>query len=230
MTRFGETLLAADRRPFAGRLVNPFSFFTLFTAGRTLRKMTVYQICNILCEGKSLNDLNQLWMKANLRWTVAQTANWTVGYGTAMFCSGQFVAKRLLPLLGARGFTSLGAACGFVAMLINGAVQRGWAFWAALLVNTPTINGIGAAAVKSAATKHAMNAGLGPGEYAGAFANLRALVYIVGPLFYSRLYALCLTRGHPPGAPYFVCAVVAFALPELMHRSWSDEDMAPKSA
>ena len=42
--------------------------------------------------------------------------------------------------------------------------------------------------VKSLATKFALQAGMGAGEYQGQFANMRALMYIIGPLINSQLY------------------------------------------
>ena len=192
-----------------------------------LRKLTVFNLLSVFSEGKCLNDLNQLWMKSNLGWTVPQTANWTISYGVAMFFSG-YLAKFAIPVCGPRLFTHCAYACGLGAMMINATQQSVTGFWAGLLVNFPAINGIGGSAMKAIATAEAIEgAGMGGGEYAGAYANLRAFIYIIGPLLYSRLYARFSLSG-TAGNTWFAVALIGFLLPEMLHLSWKDSELFPK--
>lgn len=91
---------------------------------------------------------------------------------------------------------------------------------------TPVQNATGGVAMKSLATKHANAAG-GQGEYAGQFANLRALVYVFGPMFATSLYQQLDARGLPTCLSFYVMALLGFVLPELLHWSWRTEDMEP---
>lgn len=220
-----ETLRPEKRRPFDGKPVSPFSFLGLFTRTAMLRKLTVYNMLGITNEGKCVNDLNQLWMKGNLKWSVGQTATWTMSSGLLGMIAGAFFAKPMLKHLGPRGATSVAALFGILSFCLKGASADGASYWAGSVAALPFMGGGGS--MKSAATKHAIAAGMGAGQYSGMYANLRALIYVVGPLLYTRLYAYQVARGRNPGMAYLAGAVISCLIPELMHRMWSDRELYP---
>ena len=57
------------------------------------------------------------------------------------------------------------------------------------LIMTPAFNSNHANAIKAYATDHAVANGMGRGEYAAAFANLRGLSVVIVPQLYARLFA-----------------------------------------
>jgi len=225
---FCETLTEERRQRFARRLVNPFNFASLFTRTPMLRDVTIFNILQCAAEGKCINDLNQIWMKGELSWSIPQTARWTVSYGIMMVLGG-ILSKALIPKVGPRTWVSSSSFCGMIAMLMYGSIRKGWAYNLGLLINCPSVNAMGAAPIKGAGTKHAALAGMGMGEYSAAFANLRALVYVTLPLLYTRLYASRTSQGKNPGIVYFLIALLAFVIPEFaLHRKWTDKQLFPQ--
>ena len=92
---------------------------------------------------------------------------------------------------------------------------------------SPAINGQGAVHVKSIAAKHAIRDGMGAGEFSGQYSNLRALVYVFGPLYMSRIYSFQAARGGNPGLAYLVASILGYALPFVLHLTWKARDMYP---
>ena len=109
-----ETLQPEKRKPFAGRLVNPFSFFGLFRRSKMLRRLVTFLTLQILTEGKNMNDLHQTWMRNNLGWSVEQAMYWTLGNGVAYFLASP-IANSLIGALGPRGYTSFAMLSGICA-------------------------------------------------------------------------------------------------------------------
>ena len=66
---------------------------------------------------------------------------------------------------------------------------------------------------------------MGAGEYAGQYANLRALVYVIGPTLFTRVYATLAGYNLNTGLTFGVMAFLGFILPGLMHASWKTKDM-----
>jgi hypothetical protein len=66
------------------------------------------------------------------------------------------------------------------------------------------------------------------GEYAAAFANVRALSVIGAPLLYSGVYAR--TAPYGKGGYAFYASALTIVLAELLHRSLSDKECYPKAA
>lgn len=92
---------------------------------------------------------------------------------------------------------------------------------------TPVQNATGGVAIKSAATKHATAAGLVQGEYAGQFANLRALLYVFGPMFATSLYQQLDAHSLPTCLAFYTMAFLGFVCPALLHASWTSQQMEP---
>ena len=58
-----------------------FTFLGLFKTTPMLSRMTLFNVFQILSEGKSINDVNQLWMQANLSASATGRA-WPTWAGT----------------------------------------------------------------------------------------------------------------------------------------------------
>ena len=69
--------------------------------------------------------------------------------------------------------------------------------------------------------------GMGRGEYAGFSGNLRAITVAVGPMLYGYIYAAGRqTRmGSRVNLGYFAAAIVGCLLPELVHRTLTEQEM-----
>ena len=122
----------------------------------------------------------------------------------------------------------------FVAHILWGAIPRPWAMFAALLVATPGIDAHSSNAVTAMATDVAQGLrskkypmGMGRGEYAGFSGNLRAITVAVGPMLYGYIYAAGRqTRmGSRVNLGYFAAAIVGCLLPELVHRTLTEQEM-----
>lgn len=150
-----------------------------------------------------------------------------MSFGTSMILGGR-LAKALLPRLGPRGFTSLANAATLAGFLLWAAVPEPWAVWSGLLAGLPGMER--RAAVGSVAVDHAVASGMGRGEYAAAFANWRALMVVVAPMLYAKVYASGAAARRagggswPPGSAYFVGAAAVLAA-ELLLRSIPDEEL-----
>lgn len=223
-----ETLVEAKKKHFDGKFKSPLNFFELFTLSPMLRQVTVFNMLQCLGEGKCVNDLNQMWMKSALQWDVSSAARWTIGYGVMMVFNGAVFQKKALPALGPRMFVTMANIMGTVAMLTKGSIHKGWAYTLGLLFNTPAINAMGGVPIKAAGAIKAGEAGLGNADYAAKFGNLRALIYVFGPQLYLRIFARQMAAKSNPGLSYFVVALMAFVIPEIMHQQWTDDQILAK--
>ena len=91
----------------------------------------------------------------------------------------------------------------------------------------PGINGAAGAYIKSIWAGHAKATGMGMGEIAAANANLRSLLYIIGPVFYTRVYAHFTARKQNAGAAYYMAALFGCVGPLLMQLGFTKKDMTP---
>ena len=85
-----------------------------------------------------------------------------------------------------------------------------------IILAFPWVNATGGVATRGIATAHARRAGMGAGEYAATFGNLRALVHALGPLFYTRLYAYQLERKGNTGASFIAAGLVGARISYLV--------------
>ena len=204
---------------------SPFNFYKLFTTDKTLTKLSLYNSFNIMCEGKNINDLNQLWMKAELGMSIAQTAYWTIGFGVAMFVGGNLAKTLFLPRLGGRGFTTFTNTTNLLAYLSMGSFKSNLMYWLSLLLLMPGINGVAGSAMKSLATQKAKQLGFGGGEYSGLYSNLRSLLYVIGPLVYTRFYAYNVQSKLWSGRAYYAVATLGALIPLVIHSLMTNKEL-----
>jgi len=226
-----ETLLPERRRPFKFSEVNPLSFLQLFRKSRTLRIVATILFFNCCSEGKNIISLMQTWMNGQpLKWSLSKQSAHSALFGFLAFASGMHVAPRLIKKLGGRRFTSVTNLSNAVAFFLMGLPIPDYdtTNWAGLLLHGPGINNTSAAALKAVATDHAVANGIARGEYGGMYSSLRTFSMIVAPPLFGWAYK----RGTPSNGgkglqflPWFLVALIGAALPEILHRTLTDEDM-----
>lgn len=227
-----ETLLIERRRPFSLSDVNPFSFLKLFRKSHTLRVLAAILFFNCCSEGKNIVPLMQTWMNGYpLKWSLNTTSRQATLFGVLAYLSGMHLAPKLIKLFGARGFTSLTNTLNTAAFACMGSPFPSFnvSQWTGLLLHGPGINNTSAAALKGVTTEHAIANGIARGEYGGMYSSLRTFSMIVAP----PLYAWAYKNGVPkelggkgmPWLPWFIVAFVGGALPEILHRSLTNDDM-----
>ena len=218
-----ETLPVSERRPFVG-FTNPFSFLKLFQNGKKLGLMSAS--CGLACfaDGGNLNDIEQMWiandvMDMGLRANSLYLSLWGLA-GSA----GGFVVPFLLPRLGKRLYATSATLTNFLACFMWGAVPRAWAMFTGLALPFPGINANSSLPLKTQATEIAIAAGLGRGEFAGYFGNLRALTVSVGPFIMGNMYAWGRTVAPGRNLGFWTAALLGTVLPEICHRMLTDQD------
>jgi len=231
-----ETLSAEKRTPFRLTDVNPFSFLKLFNRSASLRVLVAAVFFHCFAEGKNVVPLMQSWLNGlPLRAPISKQSMSTTFYGVSAMASGLILVPKLMKSLGARGFTSVTNILNAVGLTLMGLPVPEYAtsWWAGLLLHFPGVNNTSAAAMKAITTDHAVASGLGRGEYGGMYSSLRSLSMIIAPLIFGWAYNKSVknVKGdvipRSMVLPWFLAAFFGAVLPELLHRSLSDEELKP---
>ena len=223
---FDETMV--ESTPWDWAAVNPLRFLKLFDGTSMAFKKSLL-LGGLMCfpEGKNLSDFNQMYILKHAKFSPDMRTLFTVGFGCTMFLGGN-LAKTTLSVLGQRGHTS---ASNWITML-------GLSVWSASPTAVGMFGGLAIlcggmerrAATNALTTGLALEHGFSRGEFAGLFANWRAIVTCVAPLLYARVYALFSTStpilgGRSwAGAPYVAAGLVCL-MGEVLHRSMTDKDL-----
>ena len=164
----------------------------------------VLQIC---AEGKHTADVRALWVANELQFSLAWQSIFLNFWSVLATYSGT-VGSMMMATLGRRGFTTAAnvlTAVGFYLV----SLPEPWAVWVGHFIMCPAFNTNHANAIKSYATDHATKLhGMGRGEYAAAFANLRGLSVVLVPPIYARLYGNAQAKGLPGRSPWFLVALI----------------------
>lgn len=229
-----ETHAVDKRIPLASALTlkawNPFGFLSVFTKGSmALQKLSVITSFQMFMEGKNVSDMGMIWMREHLGWGVSMTRNYIVTYGALCIYSGTSITPRLLKAFSARAFTTITNLLTALTYFVRGASPTALAWLGTVPIILPGVNGNTAQALKALATDRAAAEGFGKGEFSAWSNNLRALAGSVAPVLLGNVYALSRRKSWPPGAAYFVLAVVGALLPELLLQFTKDSELeAPK--
>merc|ERR1711870_120438 len=97
--------------------------------------------------------------------------------------------------LGMRGHTTLQNFATALAMSMIGASTLPALIFSSLAVNCFAMER--GAAVRSMALAAANDTGMGNGEFGAKFANMRAVIVAMAPLFYAKVYAFAKSRKLP---------------------------------
>jgi len=171
-----------------------------------------------------------------LRWPLRLQSLHSLVFGSLMYFAGTYLMPFLVKRKGPRGFTSMANAFSATGLLLSGLPgPLGYAanFWLGLFLHMPGVNGTSAAACKGLAAEHAVANGFGKGEYGGMYSSARNLSIFIAPLIYGAAYrrATAGTAGtQVPSAlrlwtPWLAMAFLGAVLPELLHRSLSDDEL-----
>lgn len=228
-----ETLTSERRVPFKASDINPFSFLRLFTKSRPLRVLVTALFFHCCVEGKNLASLRSSWTNGPpLSWPVQKQSVVTTIYGVLGFISGKYLAPKLMRGLGARRFTSTTNILNVIGLSTTG-IQIGdydTSLWLGMLLQMPGQNNTSAASIKALATDHAIANGFGRGEYGGMYSSIRTFSMILAPLIFGWTYQKggasrpLEARGFA-GLPWLLAAFLGGAVPELLHRSLSDDEL-----
>lgn len=232
-----ETLTAERVMPFKLMDANPFSFFRLFSRSPTLRTVTLMLFFNCFAEGKNIVSLTQGWINGSpLAWSAQKQSAWTTLYGMLAFIAGVKVMPILVKKTGPRGFTSLTNCLNAIGLTILGVPLPSYDASVVIgtLVHGPGINNTSAAAMKAIGIDHAVGNGFGRGEYGGMYSGLRTFSQILAPIIFGAAYNRATAAKKPGilkmGSCFFLVALLGAVLPELLHRSLSDQDLKVPSA
>eukprot|EP00746_Dinoflagellata_sp_MGD_P034763 gnl/MRDRNA2_/MRDRNA2_18309_c0_seq1.p1 gnl/MRDRNA2_/MRDRNA2_18309_c0~~gnl/MRDRNA2_/MRDRNA2_18309_c0_seq1.p1 ORF type:complete len:379 (+),score=58.99 gnl/MRDRNA2_/MRDRNA2_18309_c0_seq1:105-1139(+) len=229
-----ETLLVERRREFHPADVNPFSFLKLFKKSATLRTLAALLFFNSFGEGKNLVALQQSWMKGSpLNWSVKKQSAYSSAFGLLAFVSGIHLVPKLIRAFGPRGFTTFTNVMNSMGLAWMGFPIPDYSssFCAGLALHGPGINNTSAAALKAMACDHAIANGFSRGEYGGMYAALRTSTLFIAPIVFGGAYQRSAAKKSGvlawfPGLPWILAAFLGAALPEMLHRSLTDDDLS----
>jgi len=218
-SRFQETLQKV--KPMNWSACNPLSFVQVFTKNSTLSRLTLVAGLQCFPEGKSLSDLNMSHIAYNLNFTARMQTIFVMLFGSSMILAGKLPQLLIPQHLSQRNFTSLSNYFTVVALTIWATSKSHALYWLGLALLCPSMER--RTATSAMATDHAVAAGFGKGEFAGNFANWRALCVACAPL----LYGTIAQKFPRPGSAYFAAAAITLGT-ELLFRSIPPEKLAIK--
>eukprot|EP00940_MAST-03C_sp_MAST-3C-sp2_P001421 g1421.t1 len=216
---FRETLMCEDRRPMRQTFVSPFSFTRLLTTkSRPLRMLTIIGLLQTFCEPKTWNDMVQLYMRVNVRLGASSIGRFFATFGMSAILA-KLVTRRVIKRYGFAFHTKMANVATALAFSLWGcnASSRLTSVAAPLLLAPLFMDRRAGVTVR--ANDAAVAVGLGKGEHAGLFGNLRALAVVFAPLIFGNIYSWSsATTRRPTGLPFIVAAMFAVAA-EATHTS-----------
>jgi len=199
---------------------NPLNFLQILTKDKGLCGLITVAALQCCVEGKVISDMNTFYISVEAQMSDNQRSLWITLFGACMAIAGQ-VARGTIGKLGQRGHTTFSNLATIAGFLLLGSAATPATVWGVLpffLLSTERRS-----AVTALADKRAVAVGIGRGEFAGAFANLRAMVVAVAPMMYGFFYVKGKQLGRP-GLGYWMGALI-IGLAELRHRALKDEDI-----
>jgi len=214
-----ESLPPASRQPrVAWGRANPLGSLRLLRRHRALAGLAG----SILCSNLAVQAFSIFVLYTIFRFHWSPEAN---GLGLTLFglvsIIGAVVVGRLVTRLGARAVTVGGYALGIAGFVIYGLAPTGALF--ALALPLTGLWAIAGPPVQAAMSRHV--SALEQGELQGAIGAIRSIAMIVGPPFFTLLFAAVSAGNATPlaGVPWFCGALllavaVAFALRAIPSR------------
>lgn len=220
LNMYEETLSKAIE--FDWSAVHPLRFLRLFEGSSTMTKLVF--VAGLLCfpEGKNLSDFNQIFILNHVKFSQKMRTLFTAGFGASIFVGG-VVARRMLLFLGQRGHTTASCIMSMAGLSLWAAKPTPLNMFIGLAIMTFGMER--RAAVTAMTSREASKIGIGRGEFAGLFANWRAIATCFAPILYGRVYQRVYTKS--PGLPYMVAGMFAIA-GECLHRTMSDKELGIK--
>lgn len=206
---FEETLPADKVKEFDITAINPFSFVKLFST-RAMAQLSSTVAFGSFAEYANIYDINFLFMKSVMGYGQEEVGKFAAGFGVTQI-GGGIMGKSLIAKLGTRTHTLLSNMAYIAGFGLLGAAKSGKQLVLALLC---LMFGHQRSSYPSTLlAEHATKTGMGRGEIAGATANFLAVLKIIAPSAYGRVFAWATSGGrNMPGLPYFfICIFVACA-------------------
>jgi DHA1 family tetracycline resistance protein-like MFS transporter len=178
---------------------NPVSALRLLLRHRELFGLAA----SLFCSNLAVQSFSVFVLYTIFRFSWGEAQN---GLGLSLFGALTVIASvstgKLVARLGPQIVGALGFALGTVGFLIYGFATTGFAFACALPLT-------GLWAIAGPPIQSGMSARVGPseqGELQGAIASMRSIATIVGPPFFTAIFAAVSARNPGPvtGAPWFV--------------------------
>jgi DHA1 family tetracycline resistance protein-like MFS transporter len=209
LTQLPETLPKHLRRAMDWAACNPLRFLKLFK-NRTMTLLTLARGLQDAPEFISIYDINFVFLNSAVGWAPSQVGIFTSCYGATQLLSGRLAAYTL-PALGGRKFTTVSHASMIVAWILLGRARSLAGVALALAVSLPChrrMEVVHAFLVKHACKEESEGGcGMGKGEAESCVANWVALLKVVWPFLYSRIFAVGAQMETPLlGLPYFFMA------------------------
>lgn len=225
-TMFEETL--EKSKPMDWSACNPFSFIKIFTGDVTVAKLALVAGLQCFPEGKSIADMNMIYVTNNIKMSQQMQTWFVMLFGCSMIVAGKLPkmlihTKTQQKYLTPRNFTSASNWLTVLAMINWGAFQNVYTYMLGLGLLCPTMER--RAASSAMCTDLAVANGFGKGEFAGYFANWRALCVAAAPLLYGETYRAF--EKTAPGAAYFSAAAIVAAT-ECVFRAIPEDALVPQ--
>lgn len=207
--RFQETLPMEKRKEFDLLASNPLSFVQLFKT-RAMATLTVSLGLQSMADYSNIYDFNFLFLKTVMAYGQEEVGRFAATFGFTQILGGR-LAKQLIGSLGQATYTLLGNLGYIVGFALLGTTRSKQQLGLALLCLTLGHQRMGEPG--NLLAEHAAATGMGNGEVQGAQANFMAVLKMIAPTLYGRLFEWATTQGrHVPGLPYFlICAFGALA-------------------
>mmetsp|Transcript_18260 Transcript_18260/g.54117 ORF Transcript_18260/g.54117 Transcript_18260/m.54117 type:complete len:240 (+) Transcript_18260:58-777(+) len=197
--------------------LNPLVFTKLFTRTVALRTLVTTAALQCMCEGKAISDLKTYYFMNDVpAFTMATRGLYQTAWGLVMALSG-LCGKELIRRLGMHGHTTVQNGMTALAFAMTARAPNVGAVFSVLPLYLFAMER--RAAVSSWAVKEAVATGMGRGEYAAAFFNLRALATGLAPLLYVTTYSR--GAGGVPRQPWWpwILAISFAGTAEVLHQS-----------
>jgi DHA1 family tetracycline resistance protein-like MFS transporter len=218
-----ESLAYAKRRPFSLRSANPFLVFGRLSAlrGPLLVLASVHFLWWLAIQAQ--HSIWPYYTQFRYGWS-PQEVGLSLGLvgGLAVLVNGM-VVKRAVRFLGEGRTLQTGLLMGATAMLVYALSAQSLPVLAGIVVGA--FGGLAPSSLQALATSQ--TAANRQGELQGLLNALSSLTIIIGPLFYSQLFARVTAAEGWAGAPFLVAALLALAAFLFVRRGIGDMRLSP---
>ena len=204
-----ESLPPERRSKSAWHMGNPLGSMNLFRSHRELAGLAIVMTLYYLAH-QSLQTVYVLYTEYRYAWNQRD-----IGFSLAVVGVSAAVVSGVLvgPFVkhfGERRSLLSGLFFGVLGFAGFALASRGWMMLA--VIPFIALWGIAAPATQSLMSRHVDP--FSQGKLQGAINSLRAITGMAGPILFTQVFALAISPGgsfHPPGAPYFLAAVLLFS-------------------
>jgi DHA1 family tetracycline resistance protein-like MFS transporter len=213
------------RREIDWKRANPLGSLQLVRRHRELFRL----VCSLFCSNLAVQSFSVFVLYTIYRFTWSARANGlALGIFGALSVASAMVVGKLVARFGARAIVVTGFGLGTAGFLIYAFALTGQTFLLALPLTG--LWAMAGAPIQSAMSRHVSASE--QGELQGAIGSMRSIATVVGPPFFTLLFALVSARGEYPlvGAPWFCGAALLVAAAILGASALNDDRGQPAAA